>query len=230
MDSALRPRLCLFTDSLDPSGVGEHMLALAAELRARFRVSVVFPPTDAGLVLLRRARALELDTLALEVRGDPAATVRFVGWLREGGVRIVHGHAGVGWEGHHGIRAARSAGVPAVLRTEHVFNIIDDPRTKAEHARIVGMVDRLICVSRGVADSFIRAGIPEGKVCVVLNGIDPRRHRPIAPMCVRGSGWDRTRGSSSPSPAWRATRATPTSPRPRRPSWSSAGGTARLGW
>jgi glycosyltransferase involved in cell wall biosynthesis len=168
----LHPTLCLFTDSLDPSGVGEHMLALAAELRTRFRVSVVFPPTDAGLDLLSRAAALGLDTFALEVRGERDATARFVDWLQERDVRIFHGHAGVGWEGHHAIRAARTAGVAAVLRTEHVANIIDDLGARADHARIVGMVDRLVCVSRGVADSFIEAGIPADKVRVVRNGID----------------------------------------------------------
>jgi len=148
------------------------MLTLAAELRTRFRVSVVFPPTDAGRALLGRALVLDVDTFALEGRGDRDAMARFSEWLQERDIHIFHGHAGVGWEGHHGIRAARMAGVPAVLRTEHVANIIDNPRVRDDHACIVGMVDRLICVSRGVADTFIEAGIPADKVRVVRNGID----------------------------------------------------------
>jgi len=66
----MKPKLCLYTDSLEPSGVGEHMLALAAELSRQFRVSFVCPASQSGLAFLKRAKALSLKTLALEVLGE----------------------------------------------------------------------------------------------------------------------------------------------------------------
>ena len=52
--------VCLFTDSLEPSGLGEHMLTLAAELLPRYRVLFVCPPTARGQKLLARARQIRI--------------------------------------------------------------------------------------------------------------------------------------------------------------------------
>lgn len=88
--------LCLFTDNLEPSGVGEHLLTLAGGLREHYRVALVCPPTQPGRRLLARAGSLELETLPLTVRGDKEAWRRLHGWLRACGVAIFHDHAGVG--------------------------------------------------------------------------------------------------------------------------------------
>ncbi|HEV8158200.1 MAG TPA: hypothetical protein VGP58_04165 [Pyrinomonadaceae bacterium] len=42
----MKPKLCLYTDSIEPSGVGEHMLTLAAELSRRFCISFVCPQAN----------------------------------------------------------------------------------------------------------------------------------------------------------------------------------------
>ena len=44
----MRTRLCLFTASPEPSGVGEHMLTLAAGLRDHYVVSFVCPAYKGG--------------------------------------------------------------------------------------------------------------------------------------------------------------------------------------
>ena len=97
--------ICLFTDSLEPSGVGEHMLTLAAELRMRYRISFGCIPNEPGVTLLKRARALGVDTLPLDGRGTRLAPeiVRLQRWLRDHRVDVFHLHAGVGWEGHTAI-------------------------------------------------------------------------------------------------------------------------------
>ena len=172
-----KPTLCLFTDSLDPSGVGEHMLTLAAELRPSYRISLVCPPHPPGLALLARARALNLGTLALEARGTWAED-SLAQWLRTERVDLFHVHAGIGWEGHHGIYAAQIAGVRNVVRTEHLPDLLTDPRQRADYQLVIGAVDRVICVSEGVCSSLRRAGVPIEKLRVVRNGIN-RPTRPV---------------------------------------------------
>ncbi len=181
------------------------MLTLAAELRGRYALLFACPPSPSGLPLLARARKMGLATLPLEVRGEQGeASERLGGWLRAQRVRVFHGHAGVAGEGHDGIRAARAAAVPSVVRTEHlpllttVFRTEDLPDLvhspyhradqrpdhrrltemveghRADHLRMIGMVDRLICVSAAARESFLRSGVPAHKLRVVRNGIRPQ--------------------------------------------------------
>jgi glycosyltransferase involved in cell wall biosynthesis len=166
--------LCLFTDSLEPSGVGEHMLALAAALRDRYRVAVACPPTQGGQLVLARAAALGSATLALEVRGADDARSSLAAWLSASRVDVFHAHAGIGWEGHEGVRAARAAGVPVVVRTEHLPQVITDPDERDEYWSLIPSVDRFVCVSEDARPGFLRAGVPPAKLVVVRNGI---RHR-----------------------------------------------------
>jgi glycosyltransferase involved in cell wall biosynthesis len=203
-------RVCLFTDSLSPSGVGQHMLALTSELTADHEVLFVCPPTDSGGRVLERARELGAATAGLTVRGDREAARRLGALVREHGVDVFHCHAGVTWEGHEGIRAARAADVPAVVRTEHLAELTAIFRTeelpdliyspyhlpdrrpsreelermvtadRAAYLDAVADVDRLICVSEGVRDSYLEVGVDPRKIRVVRNGIRPApaRSRP----------------------------------------------------
>ena len=196
--------MCLFTDSLAPSGVGEHMLTLADGLCADYTLSLVCPPSPSGEKLLARAAEMGLTTLPLEVRGGAEASTQLVDWLQQQQVRLFHNHAGVAWEGHDGVRAARAANVPSVIRTEHlpdltaVFAVDELPdlvygpyhrperrlglaqltdmvaANRAEYRELIELVDRLICVSEAVRDSFLPSGIPENKTRVVRNGIAPK--------------------------------------------------------
>src|SRR5690242_2927986 len=75
------PHVCLFTDSLEPSGVGEHMLTLASELRSRYRLSFVCPPSAQGEALLLRAERLGCKTLALEARYNTPALADLYDWV-----------------------------------------------------------------------------------------------------------------------------------------------------
>lgn len=206
----MKPAICLFSDSLAPSGVGEHMLTLAEFLRERFSLSFVCPPSPAGHRMLDRAGQLGLATLALEVRGEPEADERLADWLHHQRAQLLHCHAGVAWEGHAGVRAARAAAVPRVVRTEHladltsVFALAELPdliyspyhrndrrlsdaelealvaRNRKEQCQLVGLLDRLICVSAAVRDSFVDSGVPVERTRVVRNGIQPRPPSPDA--------------------------------------------------
>lgn len=171
----MKPKLCLYTDSIEPSGVGEHMLTLAAELSRRFCISFVCPASQSGLAFLKRAKALNLKTLALEMRGESVKYELLNDWLRTHGADIFHCHAGIGWEGHDGIDRARAARVPFIVRTEHLPYLITDSEQQTNYQNMMRAVDKLICVSKKVRRSFQKAGVPVRKLEIVRNGIVPRR-------------------------------------------------------
>ena len=159
-----RPAVCLYTESPEPSGVGTHMLALAARLRERYRLSFVCPPTGGGTALLGQAADLDLAILALD---EPGVLEPFLACHPAG---LVHVHAGIGWEGHEGARLARAAGA-RVLRTEHLPYLLTDPAQQASYCDGLGDVDRVLCVSDGVRQSFEAAGVAPERLVVVRNGI-----------------------------------------------------------
>ena len=161
-----RPRLCLATDSREPSGVGEHMLTLAEALRARFAIVLACPDCAQGGVLLARAGRLGIGVKRLAE--DNEATVR---WMRCLGFDLLHVHAGVGWEGHGLAAAGRAAAVPRLVRTEHLPDVITDPGQRRHHAEGVALVDRIVCVSAAAAASFAAAGIPADRLAVIRNGL-----------------------------------------------------------
>jgi glycosyltransferase involved in cell wall biosynthesis len=171
-------RVCLFTDSLYPSGVGEHLFDLAAELRKQYRLAFVCPPSRVGRLLLDRIAALGVETVPLEVRGEPTARQRLATWLRARRIEVFHGHAGCGWEGYEGIYAARAARVPAVVRTEHLPDVLTDPAERRRYYGLQQLIDRIVCVSEGVRATFRQAGVPAHRLRVVRNGISPRRATP----------------------------------------------------
>jgi glycosyltransferase involved in cell wall biosynthesis len=179
----MRRRVCLFTASPEPSGVGEHMLTLATGLRERYDVTFGCIPSGPGARLLTRAAALGVAPLPLDGRGwktDPEIA-RLRDWLRAERVALFHLHAGVGWEGHTATYAAREAGVPAIVRTEHLPDVICDPEERASHDRLLTVVDRLICVSAGGTASMLEAGVPASKIRVVRNGVAAPDPLPGAP-------------------------------------------------
>src|SRR4051794_35122461 len=169
-----RPSVCLFTGSRVPSGVGEHMLALAAGLRGRCRVALACPPGPATGPLLERAAALGVEAAAPELGEGRGAAARLAAWLRGRGVDVFHVHAGIGWEDLPAAAAGRAGGVPVVLRTEHLPYLLTDPRQRAAHARMLRHLDRLVCVSEASRASHLAAGVPPALLAVVRNGIEPR--------------------------------------------------------
>src|SRR3954466_12895734 len=94
-----RPSVCLFTGSRAPSGVGEHMLALAAGLRAHCRVALACPPGPATGPLLERAAALGVEAAAPELGEGRGAAARLGARLRGRAGGGVHVHARLGWGG-----------------------------------------------------------------------------------------------------------------------------------
>lgn len=159
-------RLCLATDSREPSGLGEHMLVLAEALRHRIGIVLACPDSPGGAALLTRAGHLGIGIKRLD--DDQEATLR---WMRRMGFDVLHVHAGVAWEGHDLAATGRAAGLPRIVRTEHLPDVITDPAQRRQHAAGVALVDRIVCVSGAVAASFASAGIAKDRLIVIRNGL-----------------------------------------------------------
>jgi glycosyltransferase involved in cell wall biosynthesis len=173
--------VCLFTDSLEPSGLGEHMLTLAAELLPHYRVLFVCPPTERGQKLLGRARQMGCSIMALNLDNELAAYATLERRLRRLAICVFHCHAGIGWEGQRGVQTARQAGVPTVIRTEHLPYLLTDEQQRRDYQKLWPLVDRFICVSAEAYVSYLQAGVPGSKLCVVRNGIRAVNAQPDAP-------------------------------------------------
>jgi glycosyltransferase involved in cell wall biosynthesis len=171
----------MVTGSIEPSGLGEHMITLAGALPRGVRATLVFPATYAGLNSTRRARDAGLPAFALPLAALRQGSPTFVAALD--GVRpdLVHLHAGVPEEGHKLAAAVRSWGARAVIRTEHnPYTLrtlkVTTPKVKAleaAYAAGVRCVDRIICVSRGACLTYRMAQVAV-PFSVVHNGIVPR--------------------------------------------------------
>ncbi len=168
----MMPRLCLATDSLEPSGVGEHMLALAGEWRGRYDVTLACPTSPGGRALLRRAARVGAAIKRLDNDSDGVAR-----WLRDGGFDLLHVHAGIGWEGHALAAQGRAAGIARIVRTEHLPDVITDPSQRRDHLAGIARVDHVICVSDAAASTFRTAGIDPAKISVIRNGLPARAAR-----------------------------------------------------
>ena len=166
MSRIARLRLCLATDSLNPSGVGLHLMTLARALAADHDVTVAAPW---GSELLQRAAVLGLGLKWVDTFDEPG----LVRWMRQADFDLVHVHAGIGWEAHALTRAAHAAGA-AVVRTEHLPWLITEDFQRDEHLAAMAGVDRLIGVGQAVTESYRAAGVDPGKLATIPNGVEAR--------------------------------------------------------
>jgi len=164
----LKPLIVLATDSLDPSGLGEHMITLGSALSERFDIVVVGPNGASGMAFLGgaarrglRVKALDLERLDL-----------FTQWLRSSGAALVHVHGGIGWEGHDLVRHGKAAGLP-VVRTEHLPYLLTSTVQQAAYRAMLHSVDARIAVSQAVFNTH--SGQGGGRQTVVRNGIAHRQ-------------------------------------------------------
>lgn len=169
----MKPLIVLATDSLEPSGMGEHMLTLAAGLQPHCDVVLMCTEQGEGGALLRRAARLCQRIKTLDCDRPDLVTA----WLARSGAALLHVHAGIGWEGHGLARCGKAAGLP-VVRTEHLPYLLTDPVQKAEYRAMLLCVDRRIAVSEAVLRSHSEAG--GGKLTLVRNGIEQKSGRPLS--------------------------------------------------
>jgi glycosyltransferase involved in cell wall biosynthesis len=167
-------RVCLYTPSVDPSGMGAHMLDLAAEYLPGVEVSVMCWPTAPGRRVLDRAATLGASTLALPHPRDPAFANSIVAFLQDHPADVFHVHVGTGREDFDGARAARRAGVPTVVQTLHLPWLLRSRGKRRPFFRSLHEVDRLLAVSQAQARTYNRIGVPSELITTVPNGVGAR--------------------------------------------------------
>lgn len=166
MNALANSTVVIATDSLAPSGVGEHMLTLAAALRHSHRIVLAFPDDGDGSAFLARARDAGCDAMPIVRENTAMATI-----LREMSASVLHVHAGVAWEGHALATAGWIAGVPTI-RTEHLPYVLTVEEQRQEHLLGVGLVDRTIYVSDATHETYFRAGALGRCAVIIRNGIE----------------------------------------------------------
>ena len=172
---APRSAVCLYTPSADPSGMGAHMLDLAAELvAAGHDVSLLAWPTAPGRALLDRAERLGVRPGELPHPRDPEFGPAIEQHLLAHPADVFHVHVGTGREDFDGARAARAAGVPAVVQTLHYPWLMGSPKHRVPLFRSLQPVDHLITVSEAQRRTYAAIGVPAASLTTVPNGIRPR--------------------------------------------------------
>jgi glycosyltransferase involved in cell wall biosynthesis len=123
----------------------------------------------AGIFASRLEAAGALVRCAEEDFGTntPQAFLYTLSVLREVEPDVVHLN---GWGELPSLCAALSLGIP-VVQHAHTF-------PPSHYGAYLGVADAVIAVSRFVTDSIVRLGVPEEKVHLIRNAVDPSRFRP----------------------------------------------------
>jgi glycosyltransferase involved in cell wall biosynthesis len=154
--------------------MGGHMLDLAAEYVRGRDVSLLAWDTPAGRGLLDAAASLGAHAVALPhpraADFAPAITRHLQAFRPD----VFHVHVGTGREDFDGARAARAAGVPAVLQTQHYPWLMGSHKHRVPLFHALEPVDHVITVSDGQRRTYEKIGVPSSRMTTVPNGIRPR--------------------------------------------------------
>ncbi len=182
-------RVAYISNSVTMGGMENHMLELARQVaRLGCRVSAIVPAAPALAPLYKGLQEAGIGTYRLNLPGcQPpwsllANALHARRLIRRLGVEVVHQHRTGPYHGKWACLAARAAGAPVVVATEHqpAFRLQGWPRWV--NARVDALVDRIITVSEADRRSQIElASRPEAKVVAIHNGIDLARFSPCPP-------------------------------------------------
>lgn len=176
--AGVRRHVCLYTPSRDASGMGAHMLDLAAEYAAAADVTVMVWPTESGQRMLEAAAASGARAVPLPHPRDRRFGAVIEGFLTEVPTDVFHVHVGFGREDFDGARAAQRAGVPAVVQTQHFPWLLGSHKHRRPFFHAIEAVDQLLTVSQAQRRTYEKIGVPAERLTTVLNGIRPRRPGP----------------------------------------------------
>jgi glycosyltransferase involved in cell wall biosynthesis len=155
--------------------MGAHMLDLAEQyVQAGAQVTVMCWPTAPGRRALVRAERLGAHSFATTHPRDPRFADTIVDFLSARPTDVFHVHVGTGRENFDGARAARRAGVPAVVQTQHLPWLLTDTRKRVPFFEAIEQVDRLIAVSAAQRATYESIGVPPELFSTVPNGVRPR--------------------------------------------------------
>jgi glycosyltransferase involved in cell wall biosynthesis len=156
---------------LSIGGAEKHFVSLLNEIRATERWAV-FTSTPTGGATLEDQLDPGIEIIRFPVRKRSAFrdVYRLSRRLRETGVNVVHTH--MFWPSLYGVAAARLAGVPVIVTTEHGENRWKKPSHRFLERRVIStFAKRRFCVS----ESILKARrdidhVPEEVLELTVNG------------------------------------------------------------
>ncbi|MDL4773214.1 MULTISPECIES: glycosyltransferase [Thermomonosporaceae] len=168
------PRVLHIITGLDHGGAERQLLALLRHLPVPCEVATLTPAGElAGAV---RAAGVPVHEVGMRGNRDLSALPRLVRLIRRGRYDVVHTHLYRSCV--YGRIAARLAGVPRIIATEHSLGDgqIEGRPTTAGVRALYRATERLgtatVAVSPTVARRLEDWGVPRSRVVVVPNGID----------------------------------------------------------
>jgi len=169
-------------------GVARHLIDLVSgldstEFRCSLYLSFGRPDSWRGPLRVLGEAGHKLREISMARVPDPRVVKALAEWARRDRIDILHLHSAKA--GYLGRLAAQSAGIPAVY-TPHAFPFqrTTDPLRplyRLIERRLAARTAKIICVSPGEREEAMLAGLPEDKLAVIPNGIDPARWTPALP-------------------------------------------------
>ncbi len=204
------------------AGAGVQLRSVVQHSRHDCDVVALLSPGPVADLLL--ADGVPVSSLRMKSNKQISALLRLWRLIRDGRYDVVHAHQ---YRSQVYARpAARMAGVPVVVSTEHSIGETHldglhriTPGVRALYLGTGLFSDMTIAVSGAVRDRLVRWGVPEQKVTVIPNGVDLGR---VAFDPAQGSKSGQSSGSAPMTTSWaswdgstRTSRSTWSSRRPR---------------
>lgn len=179
--------VCHVVLSLEPGGLENGVVNVVNGLNpAEFRSSVCCVRRKGEFASRIRAD-VPVATMGLKAGNDPRTVLRLAKLFRSTGVDIVHTRNAE--SSFYGTPAARLAGVPAVIHSEHGRELPESRRRAAVQRLLLRRVDAAFAVSEQLRTDLVRdLRLDESRFDVIHNGVDIRAFAP-AGSCLdeRGS-------------------------------------------
>jgi glycosyltransferase involved in cell wall biosynthesis len=172
-----KTRIVHVVSSLSTYGAERLVAALAQALRGEFEVAVMtmYSPDE-------RASVFGGTLLDVGRDGRPSFFPRMVGLLKRWQPELVHTHVHNGK--YWGRLAAITAGIPAIVHTEHNSDFRAHTAVRVANRLLHARTARIVAFSEEHAGRIARAeGVPRAKFAVIPNGIaahDPSMSRETA--------------------------------------------------
>ena len=190
--SGAPPRIVYHLNSIALGGMELHALVLARGVaRAGWQVSVILPELPALDPLIASFAAAGVATYRITVTGEQGMMGLGTGWLkvrallRQIAPAILHQHRTGPYHGKWTVLAARAAGVPVVVASEHQAAYRLTGMSRWTNAVVDRLVDRIVAVSdHDYRCQLAESGRPPGKIVRIHNGIDVSRYQPAPPEVV----------------------------------------------
>jgi sugar transferase (PEP-CTERM/EpsH1 system associated) len=183
-----RPLVAHVIPTLRVAGLENVVARLIDRLRTDLDHAVITPAGN-GPMRARFPEGIPVIAMADEHPQDRWNAIRMARIFRALRPDIVHSR---NWSSVDGIIAARLAGVPIVVHSEHGREA-SDPEGRDRKRRIVRrllapMVDQFVTVSRDLGRWLVEdIGLPRRKVLSICNGVDTRRFSPSGRQAARAA-------------------------------------------